>query len=144
MAKFFFFLMFLTSLYSAEKSLWSQQGSFKLKKDEVANISVGVAVSEDTNQSSFSFRWTLVVNDRVTMLVNNNGYPTQHILYDKRSLDSLQFPLIVDGANRVEERSYLLLVLSQISEKKDEVDFNIFIKDDKQRILVSFGEPKDK
>ncbi len=38
----------------------------------------------------------------------------------------------------MEDRSYLLLVLSDINQGNKEVDFDIFIKDNKNRILVEF------
>lgn len=144
MSKIVLFLIFITSLYSAPVSMWSQQESFKLKKDEIANISIATTASKGEDKTSFFFRWTLVVGDRVTVLSNNNGYPKQHILYNKRSLDSVTFNIMPDGSNRLQDRNYLLLVLSEISPNKDEVSFNVFIKDDKKRILVDFGLPKKK
>lgn len=88
------------------------------------------------------FRWTLIVKDRVTILVNNQGHPHQYILYKKRSLDSVRLSLLPDGEDRIVDNAYMLLVLSDINQRNNEVDFDIFIKDQKKRILVDFEQPK--
>lgn len=140
MTKILFFFIFASALFSAQPTVWSQQESFKLKKDELAKFSIGSRASKGADAYNFTFRWTLVVDDRVTLLVNDRGHPRQFILYKKRNLDSASFDLYKDGANNFDERSYLLLVLSDISEKKDIIDFNVYIKDDKKRVLVDFGK----
>jgi len=132
-----FFLIF-SFTQGAQKSNWTHTHKYTLKKDEIANIGFGTTVSKGADKSSFFFRWTTVVGDRVTVLLNHKGYPHQYILYKKRSLDRVKFYILPDGRSRIEDRSYLLLVLSNIDKDKREVAFDIFIKDDKNRILVEF------
>lgn len=145
MSKFLFFLIFIfSSLFSAEKSNWTHQHSYKLKKDELVNMTIGTQISKGEDKNQLTFRWTLLVGDRVTVLVNHKGYPTQHILYNKRSLDKIKFDILADGANRLEDRSYLFIVLSKIDKAKKEIDFDVFVKDDKKRILISFEQSKEK
>jgi hypothetical protein len=132
-----FFLSF-TILFGANKSNWTHTHSYTLKKDEVANVGFSTIESKGADKDSLFFRWTSIVKDRVTILLNSKGYPHQYILYKKRSLDRIKFYLLPDGSNRMEDRSYLLLVLSDINQGKNEVSFDIFIKDDKNRIVVEF------
>jgi hypothetical protein len=138
---FFLFLFFASCLFGA--NTWDHQFHYKLKKDELANIVLykTKANSKELKKSEFIFRWTLVVKDRVTVLVNNQGYPHQYILYKKHSLKSIRLPLIPDGSNRLTDNAYILLVLSDINRRNNEVNFDIFIKDQKKRILVDFKEP---
>lgn len=131
------------SLFAADK-IWDYQHRYILKKDELANITISTTQSKGLDKSQFFFRWTLIVGERVTTLVNNQTYPHQYILYKKRSLDRVVFPLLPDGADSMNEKTYLLLVLSNIDYSKNEVEFDIFIKDEKKRILVDFNTPKTK
>jgi hypothetical protein len=129
--------LFLSIANSAEKSNWTHTYKYTLKKDEIATIEFNAKKSKK-DKSSFFFRWTTLVEDRVTVLVNHKGYPHQYILYKKRSLDRVKFYLLPDGSSRLKDRSYLLLVLSDINQGKREVDFDILIKDSKNRVLVEF------
>lgn len=141
------FLFFLCSSILFAAPTWDHQFHYKLKKDEIANIVLYKPAqpnSKELKKSQLFFRWTLVVNDRVTVLLNNQSYPHQYVLYKKRSLDAVKLPLMPDGSNRLIDNAYILLVLSDISQRKDEVDFDIFIKDEKKRILVDFNLPKGK
>ena len=131
------FLLFSVS-FGASKLNWAHTYKYTLKKDEIANIGFSTTESKGEQTNSLFFRWTTIVGNRVTILLNHKGYPHQYILYKKRSLDRVKFFLLPDGSNRMEDRSYLLLVLSDINQDNNEVDFDIFIKDDKNRILVEF------
>ncbi|WP_024953995.1 hypothetical protein [Sulfurospirillum arcachonense] len=136
------FILLVSFLNAADKkSNWTHQYTYKLKKDEVAVIGINASGVE---KDKFFFRWTSIIKDRVTTLVNHQGYPHQYILYKKRSLDRAKFYLLPDGSNRIENRTYLLLVLSDIDKGNKEVSFDIFIKDNKSRILVDFGEKNEK
>ncbi len=141
----FFLVICVTvvSLKAADK-LWDHQHRYTLKKDEIANITISTTESKGLDKSQVFFRWTLIVKDRVTVLLNQQGYPHQYIMYKKRSLDRVLLPLLPDGPDELNDKSYLLLVLSDINQSKNEVDFDIFIKDNKKRILVDFNTPKDK
>ena len=132
------FFLLLSLVHGEEKSNWTHTHRYSLKKDEIANIGFSTTESKGANSDSFFFRWTSIVGDRVTILLNHKGYPHQYILYKKRSLDRVKFYLLPDGSNRMVDRSYLLLVLSDINQGKKVVDFDIFIKDNKNRVLVEF------
>jgi len=131
------FLIF-SFLNAAEKSNWTHSHRYKLKKDEIASVSYNKAKSKAEDKQEFIFRWTSVIADRVTLLVNHKGYPHQYILYNKRSLKSIKLDLLPHGSNKLAERSYILLSLFDINQGDGTVDFDVFVKDDKQRVLVEF------
>ena len=130
--------LLLSFLEAAKKSNWTHEYTYSLKKDEIANVGISTAISKGEDKSTLFFRWTSIVGDRVTVLLNHKGYPYQYILYKKRSLDRVKIYLLPHGRDKMNERSYLFLVLSNISQDEKMADFDIFIKDDKKRILVEF------
>ncbi|MBE0490939.1 MAG: hypothetical protein IBX44_01665 [Sulfurospirillum sp.] len=136
-----FVFLTVSFLFSAEK-FWDHQHRYILKKDELANLNIATSASKGLDKIQFFFRWTLFVNDRVTVLVNNQGYPKQFVLYKKRSLDSAQFKLMENGSLEITDQSLLLLVLQEIDASKNEVSFDVFIKDPKKRIMVDFETPQ--
>ena len=139
MSKVFISLfLFVSILIGAEKSNWTHAHKYTLKKDEIASIEISTTESKGLDKSSLFFRWTTIVGDRVTVLLNHKGYPHQYILYKKRSLDRVKLYLLPDGSNKMLDRSYLLLVLADINQGNKEVNFDIFIKDNRNRILVEF------
>ena len=130
--------LLLSFLEAAKKSNWTHEYTYSLKKDEIANVGISTAILKGEDKSTLFFRWTSIVGDRVTVLLNHKGYPYQYILYKKRSLDRVKIYLLPHGRDKMNERSYLFLVLSNISQDEKMADFDIFIKDDKKRILVEF------
>ena len=139
MSKIFISLFLFVSIVSgAEKSNWTHTHKYTLKKDEIASIGISTTESKGLDKSSLFFRWTTIVGDRVTVLLNHKGYPYQYILYKKRSLDRVKLYLLPDGNSQMIDRSYLLLVLADIKQANREVSFDILIEDNKNRILVEF------
>lgn len=141
-----FFLLFtffvLAQAAEQKKSMWTHQYRYTLKKDQNAHVVVSTSASKGEDVRDFYFRWTLMVGDRVTTLVNYKGYPKQFVLYKKSGLNRARFELLSDGPSMLSDKSYLLLVLSDIDQSKNEVDFDIFIYDEKKRTLVEF-KPTD-
>lgn len=133
---FFIFIFFFTNANAAVN--WSHQHRYTLKKDEIANIKISTSVSKGEDKRYLTFSWTLQVADRITVLVHHLGYPHQYVLYKRRGLNSVRFVLLPNGSNQIEDNSFLLLTLSDINQGKAEVDFDIFIQDEKNRILVEF------
>ncbi len=132
------FFILLSVIYGAKKSNWAHTHHYILKKDEVTNIGISTTESKGLDKSSLFFRWTSIVGDRVTILLNHKGYPHQYILYKKRSLDRVKLNLLLDGSSRLEDRTYLLLVLTDINQDSQEVSFDILVSDNKNRVLVEF------
>lgn len=131
-------LLIFSFLNAKTKSKWTHSHRYTLKKDEVASLDYSTTVSKGEDNQTVAFRWTSVIDDRVTVLLKHKGYPHQYILYKKRSLNSIKLNLLPHGSNQMDDRSYLFMTLSDINQGKGEVDFDIFIKDNKNRIMVEF------
>jgi len=117
---------------------WAHSYRYSLKKDELARVDITSTNSGKSVKYELFFRWTLVVKDRVTLLLNYKGHPYQYVLYKKRSLDTIRVELLNDGQNKLKDKTFLILVLDKIDKKEGEVSFNLFIKDKNSRILVDF------
>ena len=131
-------LLIVSFLNAEEKSNWTHSHRYTLKKDELASVDYSTIKSKGEDKRTFFFKWTSVVGDRVTVLLNHRGYPHQYILYKRRSLGSIKLDLLPHGSNELVERSYFILSLSDINQGNGEVDFDIFIKDNKKSLLVEF------
>lgn len=139
MSRVFISIILIFSFLHAKKaSNWTYSHRYSLKKDQIANIGYGPTAAKGKDNQKLFFRWTSLINDRVTVLVNHKGYPHQYVLQNKRSLDSIKLYLLSNGGNEIEQRSYLLISLSDINQGKRVVNFDIFVKDDKKRVLVEF------
>ena len=81
MSRAFFGLFFAVSLFS-ESSFWNYSYSYTLKKDQVARI----VIKKDylptiEKEGILEFRWTLYKADKLVLLVNYEGFPTQHLIF---------------------------------------------------------------
>lgn len=139
MSKIFISLIFFVSIVNGASVFnWTFSHKYTLKKDEIATIVISTTESKGKDKDKLFFRWTLIVEDRVTVLMNQFSYPHQYVLYDKRSLDTLKVSLLPDDGNRFDSQTYMFLVLNKIDHKKQEVDFDVFVKDKESRILIDF------
>lgn len=139
MNKFFFLIIFLFSSINAAPMEWTHSHRFVLDKDELGIVLTNEMAAKWKEKKKFIFRWTQIVKNRVTVLVNNDGHPHQYILYKKRSLDRVKFNLLSDGSSRMADVTYMIFVLSDIDHGKNKVSFDIFIEDKKNRIFVDFS-----
>ena len=121
---------------------WTHSHRYTLKKDELAKVVISTTKSKGEVKYDLFFRWTLVVKDRVTILLNYKNHPYQYVLYKKRGLDRIKIVLLRDGSNKLLDKTYLFLVLSDINQGKKEVDFDIFIQDEMSRIFVDFKKKR--
>ena len=126
------------SLFGAGESSWSFLKQLKLKKDQISYIKW----IENESVFHMTLRWTLFKNGGLVVLMNKNGFPTQHVLYKKRDLDSLSFQLVPDIAH-FGDRVYLLIKFDSFKLVKNVryAFLDISIKDPKQRVLVEFYDP---
>ena len=56
------------------------EGGLTLKKDEIASIGYGLTALKGEDNRTLEFRWTSVIADRVTVLLNHKGHPHQYVL----------------------------------------------------------------
>ncbi len=132
MNKLFLSLLLIVSLSAFE---WDYQHEFLLGKDEFATVEV--IKREDQSKRVLQFRWTLYQNDRLVVLVNYDGFPTQYVLQKKYKRNSIKIPLRDDyliGSHR----SYMILNFSAFNDAKKSALLKTFIVDPKKRIEIKF------
>ncbi|HIP03370.1 MAG TPA: hypothetical protein EYH01_10870 [Campylobacterales bacterium] len=143
MSKIGLILLLCLSLIKADLVNWDYTHTFKLKKDEIAIISV--IKKEYENQSKLegklTFRWTLFHNELLILLVNYEGHPTQHVLQKVYKRDSISMNLLGDY-EQLNQRVILKLQFSNYS--KDIATIDALIYDPKKRVEVQFIDPKRK
>ncbi len=143
MSKIGLILLLSLSLIGKDLVSWDYTHTFKLKKDEIATISV--IKKEYENQSELEgklvFRWTLFHNDLLILLVNYEGHPTQHVLQKVYKRDAVTISLLGDY-EQLNQRVLLKLKFSDFS--KDIATLDALIYDPKKRIEVQFIDPKRK
>ncbi len=143
MSKIGLILLLSLSLIGKDLVSWDYTHTFKLKKDEIATISV--IKKEYENQSKLegllTFRWTLFHNEHLVLLINYEGHPTQHVLQKIYKRDAVTINLLGDY-KQINQRVLLKLKFSDFS--KDIATLDALIYDPKKRIEVQFIDPKRK
>ena len=136
------FLLFCDFSYAKKQKLWDFQYTFNLKKDKIATVIINKNTKDKKAKSKYTlnFRWTLYANKNLILLANYMNYPHQYVLTKQRLHDRVQIKLLgYDGYNT---RAYALIVFSDFDKDKNIATMNVFIKDQKKRIVVDFKEPK--
>lgn len=95
--------------------------NIQLRKDEVFQGTL----ERNQLESKFSFRWTLLKDSGVVVLLKYDGFFHQFILYPDRLLNRFKLPL---GAKDLFYEDYLILVLDSI--QNQEVHFKLLLTRD--------------
>ncbi len=116
---------------------WDYSHSFKLKKDEIATISV---IKKDYKTRSkldgkVKFRWTLYHNDLLVLLVDYEGFKTQYVLKKESKRDTVTVNLMGDYA-RVDQKVFLVIKFIDFDNNIATIDANI--RDPKKRVEVIY------
>lgn len=140
MSKIGLILLLSLSLFGKELVNWDYTHTFKLKKDEIATISIIKKEYESQSEleGKLSFRWTLFHNNLLILLVNYEGHPTQHALQKFYKRDAITISLLGDY-EQLNQRVLLKLKFSEFS--KDEASIDTLIYDPKKRVEVKFIDP---
>jgi len=143
MNKIWVILLICSSLFGEKVSNFQYEKIFKLNKDDIATISV---IKKDYKTQSeldgkLKFRWTLYKNDLLVLLVNYEGFATQHVLQRIYKRDTLSVSLMSDY-ERTQDRVFLVLKFSDYDEKKKIAMIEAKIRDPRSRVEVSFIDPK--
>jgi hypothetical protein len=130
-------------LFSGEFKDWDYTHTFTLKKDEVAKIQIikKEYESQPKPEGDLSFRWTIYHNKLLVVLVNYEGYKTQHVLQKLYKRDAISLNLLGDYKNLNHK---VILKLKFLEFAKDKAMIEAMIYDPKKRIEVEFIEPKRK
>jgi len=83
-----FFLIFLPLFLFAE--FWNFPHTLELKKDETAYFSVYY----DQKEYPLKIRWTLFINDILTLLYRYDNFPRQITLYKNPPLNTFKIPIV--------------------------------------------------
>jgi len=136
------FLLFCDFSYAKKQKLWDFQYTFNLKKDKIATVIINKNTKDKKVKSKYTlnFRWTLYANKNLILLANYMNYPHQYVLTKQRLQDRVQIKLL--GDNGYNTRAYALVVFSDFDKDKNIATMDVFIKDQKKRIVVDFKEPK--
>ncbi len=143
MSKIWIILLICSSLFGKNVSIFQYEKVFKLNKDDIATISV---IKKDYKTQSeldgkLKLRWTLFKNDILVLLVNYEGFATQHVLQKIYKRDTISVSLMGDY-ERVQARVFLVLKFSDYDEKKKIVTIEAKIRDPKNRVEITFIDPK--
>jgi hypothetical protein len=96
---------------------WDYEYEITLEKDEVAEYLITDRVREKT----FTFRWTLYINNGLILVVNLDGYPYQKILYKDYNRNSFQMKL--HG-----KRALLMVEFSEFDVENKKASFLVLVK----------------
>ena len=118
---------------------WEYAHDFVLKKDEVGVIEV--LKREDTKKRALNVRWTLHQNERLVVLVNYDGFPTQYILQKVYKRNSIRITLR-DDYSEGSKRCFLILKFDDFKEDKKTALIKAFVHDPKKRIEIKFIDSK--
>ena len=142
MSRLLFLLLLATSLTEAD-SFWDYQYTYRLKKDQAVKMTVlkPDLKGERQKQSELIFRWTLYTDGRLVLLMQYEGFPTQHILERGYKRDAARLYLR-DDYNREDLRSYLLIRFVEFDPKRRMATLDLKVKDPQKRVHIIFGEHK--
>jgi len=138
-----FFLIFFNFSYAKKQKIWDFQHTFNLKKDKIATILINKNSKDKKGNKAYTlrFRWTLYANKSLILLANYMGYPHQFVLQKKRLQDRVEIKLLGDGGD-YNAKAYAIVVFSSFNINKKIATMDVFIKDQKNRMIVNFKEPK--
>lgn len=118
------FLLFLLLTISIDARYWDSEFDQTLKKDEVAQFTI----FDPAREKTFSFRWTLFINNGLIVLANYDGFPYQFILYKDYHRRSFKIPLY-------KRDSYLMVEFSDFDLEKREATFKTMFRNSKAEEL---------
>ena len=123
--------------YPENMEAWNFYDFVELKKDQIAKYSLVI----DNKSFEFQFRWTLYVNEALTMLYHYEGFNKQNVLYAAYRLDGFKIDLKERATNAI-YRPYIYISFKNYDKKTKKALFHVFIKDEKRSILVDRILPK--
>ena len=126
--------LFAGVVYADEYSL---KREFSLQKDEQKKF----LVKYDTERKLFRFRWTLYINDVLTVLRSYDLNVAQHILQLNHANQSFRVQLMTRGLN---ERSapYILVKFKEFDFQKNEAKFVLLLYNN--GVTINLEEIKEK
>ena len=132
MARAFFVFLFWVSVASAISSqYWHTRVPFVLKKDDYFSATL----TQGASKKDLHIKWTLFVNELLTMQVNYDKYNHQFNFRSSHKQDTFKLPLFRKKAHEMEQ-PYLLVELQKYDAQKKEASFEIFVRNPSADIRV--------
>jgi hypothetical protein len=123
------FILFTLLTISIFAQYWDSQFDINLTKDEVKEFQI----LDPTRQKSFSFRWTLYINNGLVVLANYDGYPYQFILYKDYNRNSFKIELY-------RKRAFLFVEFDKFNLNNREAKFKVMFKNSSAEEIKKDGE----
>ena len=135
---FLFFLFFVSVLDALSSQYWYRHIPFSLQKEKYFSAQV----MQEATTKDLHIKWTLLVNDLLTMQVNYDKYNHQFNFNSKRKQDTFKLPLFRKKGREMEQ-PYLLVELKQYDAKKKEASFEIFLRNPSADIRIERAKNAD-
>jgi len=132
----FLSIFFITSILIAESSFWNYSYSYLLKKDQVARIVIKKDYLPSIKEEGIlKFRWTLYKANKLVLLVNYEGNPTQYLIEDKYRRNTIKIKLLGDYLS-VSKEAFAIIRFNDFKNKK--ASFDVLVRDPEHRLEVRF------
>jgi hypothetical protein len=136
MSKIFLGLLLALNLSFAQQ--WNKTQNVKLKKDEPYRVIFHEQVQGEGGvvQREFVLRWTLFVNEGLTVTIKYDGFNHHHVLHNRYGFDSFRLQLLPRNDSEM-QAPYMLIVFQEFDDAQKEAYFELFIKDnDRTNMLI--------
>jgi hypothetical protein len=127
-----FFILSLC-LHVSQATEWKNIKSVSLKKDQTYRV----LIKSENSVRLLEFRWTLYINDILTVLENFDDLVTQRSLKLNHTNQSFRIDLLARTATKI-IIPYLLIKFTEYDYKKNESKFDIFLKDSEEEIKLEY------
>lgn len=109
---------------------WDKTQDVRLQKDEPYRVIFHEQVAQEGTviQREFVLRWTLFVNDSLTVTVKYDGFNHHHVMKKKRGWNSVRLQLL-PRADSQRETPYMLIEFQEFDDANNEAYFGLYIKD---------------
>ena len=123
-------------LFFGESSFWNYSYSYTLKKDQVAKIRIKKDYLPTIKKEGLlQFRWTLFKANKLVLLVDYEGYPTQYLLENRYRRNSVKIKLLGDYPT-ISKEAFAIIRFKDFKDKK--ASFDVLIRDPEHRLEVRF------
>jgi hypothetical protein len=136
MIKFFSLLLLPLFLFSFS---WDYSHEFVLKKDQLALVEV--LKREDSSKRVLAMRWTLFQNERLVLLVNYDGFPTQYIVQKKYKRNSIKIALRDDYHDSFKQ-AIMIVTFKAFDDAKKTALLKVSVSDPNKQIEITFIDPE--
>lgn len=124
------FILLLSATFAFGAVIWDKQQAVKLNKDEPFRVIFHEQVQGQGRvvQHEFVLRWTLFVNEGLTVTIKYDGFNHHHVLHKRVGLDTFNLQLL-PLADKELKAPYMSIVFEEFDDAQKQAYFQIYIKD---------------